>query len=233
MGFVETAMAGASNVETSCLDCHVLLDADRRRRRLCPRCEADRAWRAFLSEVPHQLERLTFAFGAEYSAWTLEDFDPVDAQHGFVCVERNVLYGILIVGDIGPGKTAFAAALSRFWIFSGAGIRFTSLRKFFRQVRDTYRRRSAQSESDVIDPLTDADLLVLDDLGREGEASQHVLSVLHDVVDDRIRFHRPTIITTNLSGKEIEARYKGAIASRLSLYDRIVLRGGDRRREKR
>ena len=58
------------------------------------------------------------------------------------------------------------------------------------------------------------DLLILDDLGTE-VSNQFTNSCLYMVLNNRINLKRPTIINTNLSGKELKARYSDRIASRM------------------
>ncbi|MDX2165697.1 MAG: hypothetical protein SF182_01480 [Deltaproteobacteria bacterium] len=98
-------------------------------------------------------------------------------------------------------------------------------------MRDTYQDGAAASELEVLTALKTADVLVLDDLGREGRVSEQVQSLLHAILDERIRRRLLTFITTNLQGRDIAARYDGAIASRLALFDHLVIRGEDRRQE--
>jgi DNA replication protein DnaC len=53
------------------------------------------------------------------------------------------------------------------------------------------------------------------------------------ILNDRINLRRPTIINTNLSGKEIKARYTDRIASRiLGDFKPFVFVGTDIRRQK-
>ena len=65
-----------------------------------------------------------------------------------------------------------------------------------------------------ISRYTDCDLLILDDLGTE-VTNQFTNSCLYQVLNTRINLHRPTVISTNLTGKEIKARYTDRIASRI------------------
>jgi DNA replication protein DnaC len=218
-----------------CFDCGAPLDTDRRAWRVCASCADRRRAESFWSTIPDTLERHARIVGAEYAQHTLADFPTALQTRGIEAFRRfvtrdPVLYGLILKGDYGPGKTTFAAAAVRLWICAGASVRWLQARDFFRQIRDTYDEHGG-AEGDVVDPVKAADLVVLDDLGREGEATPHVLSVLHEVLDDRMRDRRPTIITTNLAG-DLGSRYGEAIGSRLARYDTIVIEGPDRRRRR-
>ena len=63
-------------------------------------------------------------------------------------------------------------------------------------MRDTYAGGDA-TEMDVLRPVLDADMLVLDDLGAE-KTSEWVQETLGLVVNTRYSERRPTIFTTNL-----------------------------------
>lgn len=216
-----------------CFDCGAPLDADRRVWRVCTGCADRRRWESFWSAMPEAIERHALTVGAEYAPFTLADFSPSVQARGIDAFRRYVtrdpvLYGVMLKGDYGRGKTTLAATLVRLWVCAGASVRWLQARAFFRQIRDTYDEHGG-AEGDVVDPVKAADLVVLDDLGREGDPTPHVLSVLHEVLDDRMRARRPTIITTNLAG-DLGSRYGEAIGDRLARYDTLVIDGPDRRR---
>ena len=64
------------------------------------------------------------------------------------------------------------------------------------------------------DAMIKSDLLVIDDLGAE-MATPFSKSALYNLVNTRLLANRPMIINTNLTIKEIEARYTPRISSRL------------------
>lgn len=205
----------------------------------CRACARRRAEAALWDAMPAAGERFRAAVGVEYGDATLADFAPATLNRALAAHRRHragePFYGFLIAGPYGVGKTHFAAAAARLWVLAGASFRWIPVRELFSEVRATYQDGAAASELEVVAAHTSADVLVMDDLGREGSrdgrATDQVQSLLHAILDERIRHRRPTFVTTNLVGAEIAHRYDGAIASRLALFDHLVIRGEDRRQE--
>lgn len=105
--------------------------------------------------------------------------------------------GVLLRGRHGVGKTHLAVAMLKEIITSkGARGYFYETRELLKLVRDTFAT-AGESEMDVLRPVLDADLLVLDDLGAE-KTSEWVQETLGLVVNTRYSERRPTIFTTNL-----------------------------------
>lgn len=79
------------------------------------------------------------------------------------------------------------------------------------------RLRAGIEYAGVADPLpglVDADLLVLDDLGRE-KSTEWVIERLYVLVNERYNHRRPTIVTTNYAPSELIGRGYDALVSRL------------------
>ena len=72
-------------------------------------------------------------------------------------------------------------------------------------------------ESDYIQILNSASLLIIDDLGAERN-TDYALEKVYNVIDSRVRTNKPMILTTNLTLNEMlqctDIRYK-------RVYDRI------------
>jgi DNA replication protein DnaC len=130
--------------------------------------------------------------------------------------------GLLFYGDTGVGKTHLAVALMREAIVrKSARAIFYETRELLKLVRDTYSGSTELSELDVLRPVLEAELLVLDDLGLE-KKSEWVDETLGLVINTRYSERRLTVITTNL--RDLENTEPGGFAFQLGLRTRSRLK---------
>jgi DNA replication protein DnaC len=130
--------------------------------------------------------------------------------------------GLLFYGDAGVGKTHLAVALMREAIIrKGARAVFYEVRELLKLVRDTYRDSTEMSELDILRPVLEADLLVLDDLGAE-KKSDWVDETLGLVINTRYSERRLTVLTTNL--RDVESTEPLSFAYQLGLRTRSRLK---------
>jgi DNA replication protein DnaC len=130
--------------------------------------------------------------------------------------------GLLFYGDAGVGKTHLAVALMKEAIVrKGARAVFYEVRELLKLVRDTYGNSTEMSELDVLRPVLEADLLVLDDLGAE-KKSEWVDETLGLVINTRYSERRLTVLTTNL--RDVESTEPGSFAYHLGLRTRSRLK---------
>lgn len=176
-----------------------------------------------------ELSRLMRQAGVmpEHAAATLADFPAPIVEDLRAAWDGR---GVLLTGRVGGGKTHLAAALVRRHVLAGVSVQFVLARDLFMLIRDTYRDNAERTELHVLREFSGIDLLVIDDLGKEGSITPQVLSVLHVILSKRIGHDLRTVITTNLSLREIGAEYDPAIESRLATFGVVVLDGADRRR---
>ena len=146
--------------------------------------------------------------------------------------------GIYFRGGVGAGKTTAACAIARALVYSGYTVIVTTTLDMLDSIQDTYGTGSKSAEG--VGRFATCDLLVLDDLGKEG-AGSWAMTTLFQVVNHRYEEMLPTIATSQYGIEEIERRLArageretaAAIASRLRETCEVVDLGNrDFRRRK-
>ncbi|MDQ3282081.1 MAG: ATP-binding protein [Acidobacteriota bacterium] len=148
--------------------------------------------------------------------------------------------GLLLMGACGVGKTHLAVAALLEIIRSGKQGRllFTNFQDLIQEIQATFDDSNANTKSEILRPVLEADLLVLDELGSQ-KPTQFVQDILYYVINTRYNEERTTIFTTNYydrsaDAKEetLEQRIGTRLRSRLAeMADRIEFAGAtDHRR---
>lgn len=104
---------------------------------------------------------------------------------------------LVFCGRPGTGKTHLAIGIAKRVIEAGHTAAFMTVMNAIRRIRDTYRRDSTETETQVIRSFTVPDLLILDEVGMQrGTDDEKVL--LFDVINARYEAMRPLIVISNL-----------------------------------
>ena len=118
---------------------------------------------------------------------------------------------LLLMGDAGLGKTHLALAMAGRVLDAGYDVVYVSAQRAFEQMDSNI----FEGESEWMEAMLEADLLILDDLGTEF-VTPHTVSALYRLADTRMCAHRPTIYTTNIITYQLlVSRYTEKVASRL------------------
>lgn len=132
---------------------------------------------------------------------------------------------IVMTGKTGLGKTHLSLSIAKTVVEGGFSVVYAPAQKL---VSDLEREHFSFSGSDFFErKYSECELLIIDDLGAEFP-SQFTTAVIGNLVNERLYEKRPTVISTNLSGKELAERYSERTASRiLGEYRKLYFVGED------
>lgn len=123
--------------------------------------------------------------------------------------------GMIVYGEAGCGKTHLSMALATELVKSGAKVIFKNVPSLFEEIFDTFNNYETKP-SDVINPIIEADVVILDDLGAE-KPSDFVKSKLYYIVNSLYNNNATVIVTSNLQNV---SDLKDVIGFRA--YDRLL-----------
>ncbi len=157
------------------------------------------------------------------------------AQHLADMVRDGKSY--YVQGPNGTGKTHLACAAGIICLKGGMSVRFAVATELLEELKEYGERQRC-----LLASLVDCDLLIIDDLGKEGAATPRGAEKLYDLFNKRynaqtVLDRKPIIVTSNFSRGDVARRVSEggaglAIASRIremTERDPIRMEGEDRR----
>ncbi len=137
--------------------------------------------------------------------------------------------GLWFFGGVGTGKTTLAMLVSQFALERGHSVAIYSLPRLLAEIRTTFEDDSEHSYTELMDRLTEVELLHIDDVGAE-KTSPWVLEQLYAIVNARYEEERSIVLTTNLTEEELADQITPRTVSRLQEMCEIYpIEGPDRR----
>ncbi len=119
---------------------------------------------------------------------------------------------LLLTGHSGLGKTHLSLSIVNEILKKGYGVIYGSAQNLINEVSREAFDRSGSTEK--IDSINSCDLLVLDDLGTEFSTALSS-SIVYNILNTRMMKGLSTVISTNLTIKEIGDTYSERVASRI------------------
>src|SRR6266568_5139496 len=105
--------------------------------------------------------------------------------------------GLLIIGKIGTGKTHLAVGITKELILNKSiACLFYDYRELLKEIQNSYNAAVQTTELDVLRPVFETDVLVLDELGAV-KPTEWVWDTVSLILNTRYNDNRTTIITTN------------------------------------
>ena len=166
----------------------------------------------------NMLKSLCFEDHALYS-WT---FEKDNGKNPIMWVARDYVdkwsdalsgnTGLVLWGDVGTGKTFFAACIANALIEQNVSVKMTN---FSTILNDLF---TESDKNKYLNRLNDHSLLIIDDLGIE-RGTEYALEQVYNVIDTRYKSGKPLIVTTNLTLDELKAP-TGIPHKRI--YDRVI-----------
>ena len=137
--------------------------------------------------------------------------------------------GLLLSGDSGVGKTHLAVSVLRELVEKkGARGQFWDFHELIREIKNSYDPETKTTELQVLAPVVETDILLLDDLGA-WKMTDWMNDTLFYILNSRYMAKRATLITTNYQDVDREA---AASADPLRRREFLVERIGQRLRSR-
>ncbi|MFY9903539.1 MAG: ATP-binding protein [Terriglobales bacterium] len=133
--------------------------------------------------------------------------------------------GLLLVGGIGTGKTHLAVGILKELIATrGSACLFCDYRELLKQIQNSYNDSVKATELQVLRPVFEAEVLLLDELGAV-KPSEWVWDTVSLILNTRYNDNRTTIITTNFADEPAAGVSKSLSPARAASRDETL---GDR-----
>ena len=120
--------------------------------------------------------------------------------------------GLVLWGDVGTGKTFFAACIANALVEQNVSVKMTN---FSTILNDLF---AESDKNKYLDRLNKHSLLIIDDLGIE-RGTEYALEQVYNVIDTRYKSGKPLIVTTNLTLDELKAPTD---IPHKRIYDRVL-----------
>lgn len=201
-----------------CRQCNAEREAERKaERERREREERERRWladRIARACIPHRLRDATLA---TYVAMNPGQRHALEVAKGYTDDFRTTWehgQSLLLLGNVGTGKTHIAVGIAREAMEQGFSAAFTTAADMLGKVKATWGQRGGDSEAQVIERFASIALLIIDEVGSI-KCSGREREILFAILNSRHNEELPTVFTANLKPDELPGYLGDQIVSRL------------------
>ena len=108
----------------------------------------------------------------------------------------NLDVGLLLMGTCGVGKTHISVAILKALLEKNVPCLFYDFRDLLKEIQDSWNSATQSSEMDVLSPVYQAEVLVLDELGAS-KPTEWVKDTMTHIINKRYNDKKVTIFTSN------------------------------------
>lgn len=127
---------------------------------------------------------------------------------------------LAMIGNPGTGKTYFCAGfISDTW-GKYQSIRYWPEKKLFERLRETIENKGDYSKE--LEFMIDDEIVIFDDIGSSGFTDWRK-EIIFNAIDIRYASMKPTIITSNLTRKELEENLHSRLCDRLFAHENTII----------
>jgi DNA replication protein DnaC len=204
---------------TKCADCgQEFMDSDGEIR--CADCVQRIREKGIQDEIMATMERIIPAHFRELET---------DRQDELKRYESRSLY---ITGKQGTGKSVFLYSMAKGLILAGQPVKIIRFPSWVMKMQSLFRNDAANPFANAEVIATFQGALFIDDLGAE-KTTEYVRQLIYFILDEREQEDLRTVITSNLSLKEIDETIDPRASSRIAgMCDVLIFKGDDRRIKK-
>lgn len=130
---------------------------------------------------------------------------------------ENKNKSVLLFSHPGTGKTFLSACVLNYLINHSYSSIFVVVPDILNQIRASYNKDNQLSEEKIMYGLSEADLLILDDIGAERHKDKEDFATekLYSIINNRYNHLKATIFTTNCDLKELKEKLGDRTFSRI------------------
>ncbi len=140
--------------------------------------------------------------------------------------------GLLFTGTVGVGKTHLAVGILRALILEkGVHGLFCDYRELLKEIQNSYNPQVSANEMEILNPVLNAEVLVLDELGA-AKPTEWCWDTVALILNSRYNDKRTTIITSNYPNKAVSGTSNGNEAPRFAREETLGDRIGERMRSR-